>query len=124
MKKIIRNIYLNSKNYFISHQSPLLLILILFILGNYIPQIPYLNKLLTLWVRMGILWIISVLILKLTHRVSIVASLILTTIVLLLSIFKEKDTTELLGNIIYFLLLTIFGQSFWQYLKEIKTTPK
>lgn len=124
MIKIIRSICLNSKNYFILHQSQLLLILILFILSNYIPQIPYLNKLITFWVRIGILWVISVLILKLKIRVSIAISLILTAIVLFTSILKEKEIAETLGNIIYFLLLIIFGQSFWQYLKEIKTNPK
>lgn len=124
MIKTIRNIYLNSKNYFISHQSQLLLILILFILSNYIPQIPYLNKLLTFWVRMGVLWAISLSVLKIKTGVSVIISLILVVIVIFMSILKVKEITELLGNVIYFLLLTIFGQSFWQYLKEIKTTPK
>lgn len=124
MVKIIRRIYLNFKNFFLLHQSQLLLILILFILGSYIPQIPYLNKLLTFWVRIGILWVISVLILKLQIRVSILISLILTAIVLFISILQENEIAEILGNIIYFFLLIIFGQSFWQFLKEIKTNPE
>lgn len=124
MIKIIKNIYTDLRNFLISHQSQLLLILILFILSNYIPQIPYLNKLLTFWVRMGLLWVISVAILKLTVRVSVVTSLILVVMMLFLLILKEKNITEIIGNLIFFLLLTIFGQSFWQYLKEIKTNPK
>jgi len=124
MIKIIRSIYLNSKNYFILHQSQLLLILILFILSTYIPQVPYLNKLITFWVRIGILWVISVLILKIKIRVSIAISLILTAIVLFISILQENEIAKILGNIIYFFLLIIFGQSFWQFLKEIKTNPK
>jgi len=124
MIKKIRNIYLNFKDYFTSHQSQLLLILILFILSNYIEQIPYLNKILTFWVRAGVLWMISILILKLTLRVSMIIAIILTTITLLALILKIKEIPELFGNIIYFLLLIIFWQSFWQYLKEIKANPK
>ncbi len=124
MKKTITNIFSNSKNYFVSHQAQFLLILILFILSNYISEVPYLNLLATFWVRMGLLWIISVTILKLKIRVSLIASLILAAVIIFLSILKEKEVTELLGNILYFLLLTIFIQCFWRYLKEIKLTSK
>lgn len=124
MTKIIKNIYLSLKNYFISHQSQLLLLLILVILSSYIPQIPYLNKLFSFWVRMGFLWVMTAIIFKQKVRISIIISLVLLVAALFLSIFKEKNITELIGNLIYFLLLLIFGQSFWQYLKEIKTNPK
>ncbi len=124
MKKTITNIFSNSKSYFVSHQAQFLLILILFILSNYISEVPYLNLLATFWVRMGLLWIISVTILKLKIRVSLIASLILAAVIIFLSILKEKEVTELLGNILYFLLLTIFIQCFWRYLKEIKLASK
>ncbi len=124
MIKKIKNIYLNLKNYFFSHQTQFLLFLILIILINYIPQIPYLNMLASPPVILLFLWILSVIIFRLTIRVSIVASLVLVITAFFLLILKKENIAELIGNLVYFLLLIIFGQSFWQYLKEVKSDHK
>ena len=124
MIKKIKNIYLKFKDFFISHQPQFLLLLILIVLSDLIPQIPYINKLISFWEVLFSLWVISVIIFKLSDRASAVASVILMTMALFLLILKKEDTIEIIGNLIYFLLLIIFGQSFWQYLKEVKTTRK
>lgn len=124
MIKKIRNIYLKFKDFFISHQPQFLLLLILIVLSDLIPQIPYINKLISFWEVLFSLWVISIIIFKLSDRASAVASVILMTMALFFSVFKKEDTAEMLGIFVYFLLLIIFGQSFWQYLKEIKSDHK
>lgn len=120
MKKI-KNIYLNFKNYFLSHQPQFLLFFMLILLVNFFSQLPYFNIFIFSLAGWGFFWIIVLMLFRLTGKASIVVSLILLISAPFFLIIKNSDLAEQIGNVAYFLLLIGFMQSFWQYLKEVKT---
>ena len=116
----VKTIEFKFKTYIFTHGSSLLFIFVTGLLLYFLSGLPYFNILFSSGVSLMIIWIIAVIFLKLSANVSFLISLILIIIALAISIFRNDAMAEQIGNMVYFLLLTGFLQTFFIYIKEQK----
>jgi len=87
---------------------------------DFFSRLPYLGLLLTFTNRTILFWLFALFILRWPAR----SNFLLAAIVILFSLFSalryRKEPEEVLGNIVYYLLVIGFSQYFWGYLKQIR----
>lgn len=113
--------FLKLKKYFLLHNPHFLLIFVIIVLINFLSKLPYFNIFLSPWVSLIFIWVLAVIILRLRAGASFFASLVLMLIAPVFFILKNDLVAEQLGNIVYFLLLIGFIQTFFAYLKTLKS---
>jgi len=111
-------------DFFTSHQPQLLFLLILFVVLNFLSELPYLNLILGKTFIFFLLWLVSIFLFKLSGRFSIKAALVLLCFCPFLLILKKEKLAEEIGNLVYGLLLTGVIQELITYLREEKSEKK
>jgi len=106
---------------FINRQYVFILFSFIVLIGlELFSQIPYVNLLLTLENIAYIYWLLIILFFRPKICISFLLAVILLMFALILITVGFDYVAEKLGNIIYFLLVVGFIQSFLLYLKSVK----
>lgn len=111
-------------DFFTSHQSQFLFLLILFVVLNFLSELPYLNLILGKTFIFILLWLVSIFLFKLSGRFSIKVALALLCFSQLLLILKKEKWAEEMANLFYGLLLIGVIQEFIDHLREEKSEEK
>lgn len=121
LSQVGKTLYSKSRTYFSLHEPQLLFIFVMGLLINFLSKLPYFNIFLSPLVSLIFIWIMAVILLRLSADVSFLVSLVLLFITPVISIFRNDSMAEQVGNIVYFLLLIGFIQTFPAYLKTLKS---
>lgn len=108
------------KKFFISHQPQFLFLLILFVILNFLSELPYFSLVVDRIFIFFLLWLVSIFLFKLSGQFSIKMALVLLCFCPFLLILKKEDWIREIGNLAYGFLLVGVIQEFIVYLREEK----